>query len=44
MWAILLMEADIFLGSLSLRGVGLIKISSNSDKYSWRYEFICVMG
>ena len=43
MWVGLFMAADIFIGSLSLRGVGLIQRSSDSDKYLWRYEFILIM-
>jgi len=43
MWISLFITADIFIGSLSSRGVGLIQRSSDSDKYLWRYEFILFM-
>ena len=43
MWVSLFMADDIFIGSLSSRGVGLIQRSSDFDKYLWRYEFILIM-
>ena len=43
MWNILFMADNISIRFLSSRGVGLIYRSSDSDKYSWRYEFILIM-